>query len=90
MEWAARQSREFDEKHPILDTRYYVEEYDKREGWYIDDDRTPAPSVLVRKFGPMTKAELDEWLDKHEPDDGHHFLPRHENLRHYCYDKWGK
>jgi hypothetical protein len=43
MQRHAREQREFDEKHPVLDTRYYVEEYDKREGWYVNDDRTPRP-----------------------------------------------
>jgi hypothetical protein len=86
----SREAKEFDASHPILDTRYYVKEYDRHDGYYIDDDRTPAPSTLKRTFGPFTRAEFDNFMEKYEPDEGHHFVPTVENLRHYCYDKWGK
>lgn len=90
MERLMREEREFDEKHPILDTRYYVEEYQKYPHLYIGDDGAHPAPTLKAKYGPFTKTEFDAWMEKFEPSKDCFFVPRHENLRHYSYDKWGR
>ena len=95
LEEMARERREFDEKHPILDTRYYVEEWRKAYVHWSDPYDDEVPAKLMRAFGPFTRAQYDEFLETHEPDDDgaygkHEFKTKVENLRHYSYDKWGR
>ncbi len=95
MERVKREQKEFDEKHPILDTRYYVEEWRKAYTHWSDPYDDEVPAKLITTFGPFTKQQYDEFLATHEPDDGggyekHEFKTKVEHLRHYSYDKWGR
>lgn len=90
-----REQEEFDRTHPILDTRYYVEEWRKAYTHWSDPYDDEIPAQLKHTYGPFTKAEYDAFLDKYEPEDGgtyekHEFKVRVENLRHYSYNKWGR
>lgn len=95
LERARREQKEFDAKHPILDTRYYVQEWRKAYTHWSDPYDDEVPAKLMHTYGPFNKEEYDAFLDKYEPEDGgsydkHEFKTKVENLRHYSYDKWGR
>lgn len=88
------EQKEFERTHPILDTRYYVDEWRKAYVHWSDPYDDEVPAELKNTYGPFTKAEYEAFLDKYEPEDNgtyekHEFKTRVENLRHYSYDKWG-
>lgn len=90
-----KEHEEFDRKHPILDTRYYVQEWQKAYTPWFDPYDDEVPAKLMGTFGPFTKEEYEEFLSTHKPTEGDNIWPREfktvaEHLRHYSYDKWGR
>lgn len=65
----------------IIGTRWYVEEYtpeyDYGDGW---SRPIPAKQVKVSPYFD-TKAEAEEWMDRHEADKGSRLIIRKQNKR---------
>jgi len=73
---------------PVLQSRWYVEEYTPgyNTGGYYDQD-IPAEFVRVSRYFD-TPEEAEKWKDEHEPDKGKKLLIRRENLYERKYKEW--
>lgn len=80
----------FERNSPVLKTRWFVLEIRPayNTGGYYDQDVPEERRVVSPYF--ESKSAAVKWMNDHEPDEGKHLKISYENLRKYCYEKWGR
>lgn len=94
--WFEKQAEDFERDHPVVDTRYYVVEItpSTREAIYNGDGHggttyewTGVSEKRVSNYCANKKV-AQEWMDKHEPDEGKTLTVREDKLRVFTEKRW--
>lgn len=80
--------REIDERHPVIDTKWSVEEVTPgyNTGGYYDQDIPEGFERVSDYF--ETREEAEAWMDEHEADEGKFLAVRKHALRVYTTHNW--
>jgi len=88
MDALREQSEDFNKRNPIVDQRWYVVEITPayNTGGYYDQD-IPEKREIVSSYFDNPK-DADEWLTRHEPDDGKTLKIIRDNKRRFTHERW--
>jgi hypothetical protein len=80
---------DFEERNPIIDTRYYVSEITPAYRWSdeYDDYWEHASSKVVSPFF-TTEQEAEEWMGQHVPDEGKTLAVYKQYKRRTIIERW--
>jgi len=86
--WLTKVQNDIDQRHPIIDTRFFVEEVKPayNTGGYYDQD-VPEERKRVSPFF-TTKSAAVKWMNEHEADKGKTLEVMKQNKRRTITERW--
>lgn len=90
LEILQEQSRDYNERYPVRDTRWYVVEHTPARRYHDGYDYTfsNASNKVVSPYF-KTKEAAEEWETHHVADEGKELRIKRQHLRRIWYDRWG-